>query len=180
MATATATAPVVTSRSNAKIVFFAVFFALTVLAVYDKDARVSIPHRRLLGTLHLSLLLHRLLLLESALCSRATSDVVVAARNRALVLWQKKRSRQARFVPPKRRLGHKTQFLESGTRGCRKSAFPRMPSHNSSVFSAAIVKISRYSATMRQEFRILGSSDFRFSGLVDRKLLNFQALSFAF
>jgi uncharacterized membrane protein len=40
---ATATAPVVTSRSNAKIVFFATFFALTAIAVYDKDARVFDP-----------------------------------------------------------------------------------------------------------------------------------------
>ena len=40
---ATATAPVVTSRSNGKIVFFAVFFALTAIAVYDKDARVFDP-----------------------------------------------------------------------------------------------------------------------------------------
>lgn len=40
---ATATAPAVTSRSNAKTVFFAVFFALTAIAVYDKDARVFDP-----------------------------------------------------------------------------------------------------------------------------------------
>jgi hypothetical protein len=37
---ATATAPVVTSRSHATFVFFVVFFALTLLAVYNKDARV--------------------------------------------------------------------------------------------------------------------------------------------
>jgi uncharacterized membrane protein len=40
---ATATAPVVTSRSNAKLVFFVAFFALTALSVYDKDARVFDP-----------------------------------------------------------------------------------------------------------------------------------------
>jgi len=40
---ATATAPVVTSRSHATLVFFVVFFALTFLAVYDKDARVFDP-----------------------------------------------------------------------------------------------------------------------------------------
>jgi uncharacterized membrane protein len=40
---ATATAPAVTSRSQAKLVFFVVFFALTVVAVYDKDARVFDP-----------------------------------------------------------------------------------------------------------------------------------------
>jgi uncharacterized membrane protein len=40
---ATATAPAVTSRSQAKLVFFAVFFALTVFAIYDKDARVFDP-----------------------------------------------------------------------------------------------------------------------------------------
>ena len=43
MAAATATGPVVTSGSNAKIVFFVVFFALTVLLVYHKDARVFDP-----------------------------------------------------------------------------------------------------------------------------------------
>jgi uncharacterized membrane protein len=37
---ATATAPAVTSRSSAKIMFFVVFFAMTAIAVYDKDARV--------------------------------------------------------------------------------------------------------------------------------------------
>jgi uncharacterized membrane protein len=40
---ATATAPVVTSRSSATFVFFLVFFALTLLGVYDKDARVFDP-----------------------------------------------------------------------------------------------------------------------------------------
>lgn len=40
---ATATAPVVTSRSNATIVFFIVFFAVTALSIYDKDARVFDP-----------------------------------------------------------------------------------------------------------------------------------------
>jgi uncharacterized membrane protein len=40
---ATATAPAVTSRSHATLVFFVVFFALTFLAVYDKDARVFDP-----------------------------------------------------------------------------------------------------------------------------------------
>jgi uncharacterized membrane protein len=40
---ATATAPAATSRSQAKLVFFVVFFALTVVAVYDKDARVFDP-----------------------------------------------------------------------------------------------------------------------------------------
>lgn len=41
---ATATAPrAVPSRSQARFVFFAVFFALTVFAVYDKDARVFDP-----------------------------------------------------------------------------------------------------------------------------------------
>jgi uncharacterized membrane protein len=40
---ATATAPVVTSRSHATLVFFVVFFALTLLGVYDKDARVFDP-----------------------------------------------------------------------------------------------------------------------------------------
>ena len=40
---ATATAPAVTSSSQAKLVFFVVFFALTVLVVYDKDARVFDP-----------------------------------------------------------------------------------------------------------------------------------------
>ena len=39
----TATTPAVSPRSNAKIVFFAVFFALTVLLVYHKDARVFDP-----------------------------------------------------------------------------------------------------------------------------------------
>src|SRR5262252_1322581 len=37
---ATATAPAVTSRSHARFAFFVVFYALTFLAVYDKDARV--------------------------------------------------------------------------------------------------------------------------------------------
>ena len=41
---ATATAPrAVPSRSQARFVFFAVFFALTVFAIYDKDARVFDP-----------------------------------------------------------------------------------------------------------------------------------------
>jgi uncharacterized membrane protein len=40
---ATATAPAVTLRSQAKLVFFAGFFALTVFAIYDKDARVFDP-----------------------------------------------------------------------------------------------------------------------------------------
>jgi uncharacterized membrane protein len=40
---ATATAPAVTSRSQAKLVFFAGFFALTVFVIYDKDARVFDP-----------------------------------------------------------------------------------------------------------------------------------------
>jgi uncharacterized membrane protein len=39
----TATAPVVTSRSHVTFVFFVVFFALTFLGVYDKDARVFDP-----------------------------------------------------------------------------------------------------------------------------------------
>jgi uncharacterized membrane protein len=42
MATATAP-PVVTPRSQAKVVFFVAFFALTVFAIYDKDARVFDP-----------------------------------------------------------------------------------------------------------------------------------------
>jgi uncharacterized membrane protein len=37
---ATATAHAETSRSQAKVVFFAVFFALTILGVYEKDARI--------------------------------------------------------------------------------------------------------------------------------------------
>jgi uncharacterized membrane protein len=37
---ATATAPVVNSRSRATFLFFVVFFALTVFSIYDKDARV--------------------------------------------------------------------------------------------------------------------------------------------
>src|SRR5215467_10049067 len=41
---ATATAPVaVTTRSQAKLVFFVAFFAMTTVAVYDKDARVFDP-----------------------------------------------------------------------------------------------------------------------------------------
>jgi len=40
---ATATAPVVTSRSHATLAFFVVLFALTFLAVYDKDARIFDP-----------------------------------------------------------------------------------------------------------------------------------------
>jgi uncharacterized membrane protein len=40
---ATATAPAMTSRSHATFVFFVVFFALTLLGVYDKDARVFDP-----------------------------------------------------------------------------------------------------------------------------------------
>jgi hypothetical protein len=40
---ATATAPVVTSRSQVTIVFFVVFFALTFLAAYNEDARVLEP-----------------------------------------------------------------------------------------------------------------------------------------
>jgi len=41
---ATATAPVaVTTRSQAKLVFFVAFFAMTAVAVYDKDARVFDP-----------------------------------------------------------------------------------------------------------------------------------------
>ena len=40
---ATATAPAVTSRSQAKLVFFVVFFAITLFAIYDKDARVFDP-----------------------------------------------------------------------------------------------------------------------------------------
>jgi hypothetical protein len=42
MATATAP-PVVTPRSQAKVLFFGAFFALTVFAIYDKDARVFDP-----------------------------------------------------------------------------------------------------------------------------------------
>src|ERR1051326_5236433 len=37
---ATATAAVVTPRSQMKVVFFVLFFAMTAIAVYDKDARV--------------------------------------------------------------------------------------------------------------------------------------------
>jgi hypothetical protein len=40
---ATATAPAVTSGSSAKVMFFAVFFALTVFSIYNKDARVFDP-----------------------------------------------------------------------------------------------------------------------------------------
>jgi uncharacterized membrane protein len=40
---ATATAPAVTSRSNTKIVFFAVFFALTLFVIYHKNAGVLDP-----------------------------------------------------------------------------------------------------------------------------------------
>jgi len=40
---ATATAPAATSRSHATFVFFVMFFALTFLAVYNKDARVFDP-----------------------------------------------------------------------------------------------------------------------------------------
>src|SRR5215813_2459811 len=43
MTMATATAPMVSSRSRATFVFFVVFFALTFLAIYDKDARVFDP-----------------------------------------------------------------------------------------------------------------------------------------
>ena len=38
-----ATAPAVTSRSPAKLLLFAVFFALTILATYDKNARILDP-----------------------------------------------------------------------------------------------------------------------------------------
>jgi hypothetical protein len=40
---ATATARAVTSRSQAKLLFFLVFFALTILGVYEKDARIFDP-----------------------------------------------------------------------------------------------------------------------------------------
>jgi hypothetical protein len=40
---ATATAPIMVPHSRAKLVFFVVFFALTIVAVYDKDARVFDP-----------------------------------------------------------------------------------------------------------------------------------------
>jgi len=40
---ATATAPVVTPRSQVKLVLFVLFFAMTAIAVYDKDARVFDP-----------------------------------------------------------------------------------------------------------------------------------------
>jgi hypothetical protein len=40
---ATATAPVVTSRSNAKIAFFVVFFGLTLFVIYYKNARFFDP-----------------------------------------------------------------------------------------------------------------------------------------
>jgi uncharacterized membrane protein len=40
---ATATAPAVRPHSQAKLVFFVLFFALTLFAVYDKDARVFDP-----------------------------------------------------------------------------------------------------------------------------------------
>ena len=39
----TATAPAVTSRSRAKLVFFLLFFALTIVAVYEKNARILDP-----------------------------------------------------------------------------------------------------------------------------------------
>jgi hypothetical protein len=35
--------PAVTSRSQVKLVFFVAFFALTLFAIYDKDARVFDP-----------------------------------------------------------------------------------------------------------------------------------------
>jgi uncharacterized membrane protein len=37
---ATATAPAVTSRSHAKLMFFFLFFALTIFAAYEKNARI--------------------------------------------------------------------------------------------------------------------------------------------
>jgi len=40
---ATVTAPTVTSRSQAKLLFFLLFFALTIFAVYDKNARILDP-----------------------------------------------------------------------------------------------------------------------------------------
>ena len=40
---ATMSAPVVTSRSQAKVVFFLAFFTLTILGVWEKDARVFDP-----------------------------------------------------------------------------------------------------------------------------------------
>jgi uncharacterized membrane protein len=42
-AMATATAAVVTSRSRATLLFFVVFFAVTVFSIFDKDARVFDP-----------------------------------------------------------------------------------------------------------------------------------------
>ena len=39
----TTTAPAVTSRSHAKLVFFLLFFALTIVAVYEKNARIFDP-----------------------------------------------------------------------------------------------------------------------------------------
>jgi ABC-type Fe3+-siderophore transport system permease subunit len=41
--TTTATAPAVTSRSQAKLAFFLVFFALTIFAFYEKNARILDP-----------------------------------------------------------------------------------------------------------------------------------------
>lgn len=41
--TTTATAPAVTSRSPVKLVFFLAFFALTIFAVYEKNARIFDP-----------------------------------------------------------------------------------------------------------------------------------------
>ena len=40
---ATATAPAVTSRSHAKLMFFFLFFALTIFAAYEKNARILDP-----------------------------------------------------------------------------------------------------------------------------------------
>jgi len=40
---ATATAPAVTSRSNVKLLFFLLFFALTIFAAYEKNARILDP-----------------------------------------------------------------------------------------------------------------------------------------
>jgi hypothetical protein len=50
--------------------------------------------------------------------------------------------------------------------------------HSGSFSAAPILKVSRYSAIMRREFRILGYSDFSFCGLPDPKLLNFQSPEF--
>jgi len=40
---ATATAPAVTSRSHAKLMFFFLFFALTIFVAYEKNARILDP-----------------------------------------------------------------------------------------------------------------------------------------